>query len=118
MEEIYKENITELKNFLVKVVGENKDVINLTNIIEYTTILMKKIEKSRELSGLEKKEIVLQALRAYVKENIVLENDFIEISKIIENTVPKLIDTLIKLENKEISIKSVIKSGCCGFILK
>ena len=79
---------------------------------------MKQIEKTKELSGVEKKDIVLKVLKSYIKENTMLENDFIELNKIIEITIPKLIDTLIKLDNKQISIKGVIKSKCCGFILK
>jgi hypothetical protein len=118
MDEIYNENISKLKDFLILKINQNNDVLNLTNITEYTTLLMKQIEKNQELSGTQKKEIILQVLKSYCHEYTILENDFLELNKIITNIIPNLIDTVIKVDNKLLTIKTVVKPGCCQLRFK
>ena len=118
MDETYNENISKLKIFLVLKINQNNDILNPTNITEYTALLMKQIEKNIDLSDKQKKEIIIQVLKSYCQEHTILENDFLELNKIITNVIPNLIDTIIKVDNKYLTIKTDVKPGCCKLRFK
>jgi len=107
--EDYKKIYAIIENF-VKDNGELTSV----NITLCITKIMIFVQRISELSGDQKKKLVLYAINDYILtiENIELKNQLI----LFYDFVPSIIDTLIDVNNQKIIIKSVNK--CCISIKK
>ncbi len=107
--EDYKKIYAIIENF-VKDNGELTSV----NITLCITKIMIFVQRISELSGDQKKELVLYAINDYIStiENIELKTQLI----LFYEFIPSIIDTLIDVNNQKIIIKSVNK--CCISIKK
>lgn len=107
--EDYKKIYAIIENF-VKDNGELTSV----NITLCITKIMIFVQRISELSGDQKKELVLYAINDYIStiENIQLKTQLI----LFYEFIPSIIDTLIDVNNQKIIIKSVNK--CCISIKK
>ena len=94
-EKIYE----ELKNILS---GAKLNSSNLTNIL---INLMQIVETYPKLSGIQKKEVILASINMLIDD----QNDNVEDSEtlkiLVKMTLPSLIDNLVKIDKKQLSIK-------------
>jgi len=103
----------ELKEILV---GAKLNASNLTVIL---VNLMKIVERYPKLTGSQKKEVILDAINMLIDD----QNDNVEDTEIlkllVKMTLPNLIDTLVSIDRKQLTIKlkrltGYIFSSCCG----
>ena len=76
------------------------------NIIDLSINLMKFIETFPELSGIEKKNIVLYVLNKFSNDYLNDGHNKTNIINFIEYILPSLIDSIISIDNKEIIINA------------
>lgn len=76
------------------------------NIIDLSINLMKFIETFPELSGIEKKNIVLHVLNKFSNDYLNDGHNKTNIINFIEYILPSLIDSIISIDNKEIIINT------------
>jgi hypothetical protein len=83
-------------------IGEES--ITPMNIVSIVVTLMKIVERFEDLPGVQKKQLILDTLVKYVKDELdgVAENIVV---RIIELTVPTLIDAFISVDKKKVTIK-------------
>lgn len=81
------------------------DTITPMNIVSIVVNLMKFVDQFEDLPGDQKKQLILDILVKYVKDELDGVDETIVV-RIIELTVPTLIDTFISVDKKEITFKS------------
>ncbi len=116
-ENILIDGVEYLYNHIKSIHTENIDV---TNIISIVTELIQLVEKYKNLTGPQKKMLVINVIRKLVNNQDISEHDKNTINIIIENTLPIVIDNLISAINGKLSfnknkILSFIKKNiiCC-----
>jgi hypothetical protein len=94
--------IERIYRSLIKLIGNEK--ITPLNVVIISTNLMQLVEGYPTLRGLDKKSLVIHILKRVVSDNIDGE---IESSLIlfIETFLPSVIDTIISVDRKELSVK-------------
>lgn len=96
-------NIDKLLTEVDKLIDD--DALTTVNISKVMLSLMVIVDEYPELSGPEKKEIVLSVLKRYVVEHFEEEHpEYKELLQIIEKVLPTTIDLMVSIDNKEISI--------------
>ena len=102
-------NIDELLTEVDKLIDD--DTLTSVNVSKVMVSLMVLVDEYHDLSGTQKKEIILAVLRKYVIEHFEEEApEYVELLKIIETVLPTTIDLMISIDNKEITIH--LKKGC------
>lgn len=113
---IHKENEREvlISETLDSILTTKK--ISTNNIVRIAVHLMKIVESFNELSGLEKKQMVLRVIVNYIEKNVKGdEGEFLILFA--ESTLPSVIDIIISVDRKDVAIH--IKKGlkklfsCC-----
>jgi hypothetical protein len=111
-----KENsIIKVYNEIYSIIGSDEKLTSM-NIINIVLSLMQFIEGFKDVSGPLKKEIITQALDRYIKATMGDSKEAAAIRLVIDNVLPSVIDSFIKLDKKEIKIKikkCVSKLLCC-----
>ena len=99
-----------------KEIFENKEITS-SNILTFVVSLMQIVENYDDLSGIGKKEVVIEFLNKIVEEKINDEKDLDNTKFLISTTVPVFIDTIISVDKKELKIKTekFIKKICKCF---
>lgn len=102
-------NIDKLITEVDKLIDDDK--LTTVNISKVMVSLMVLVDEYPDLTGTQKKEIILTVLRKYVIEHFEEEApEYADLLKIIETVLPTTIDLMIRIDNKEITIH--LKKGC------
>lgn len=96
----------KLYKSLSLLVGGEK--INTTNVVIIATNLIQIVEKYPKLKGHQKKMLILQVLKKFVEDHLENEEEKVVLT-FIDLFLPSVIDTIISVDKKEISVK--IKKG-------
>lgn len=102
------EAVERLYEELKKIIGKGN--INSSNIVTILISLMQIVEKYQDVSGIQKKAIILKALKLVINDQVTNEEEAKALNLLVEVTLPTVIDTLVSVDKKEIQIK--IKKGC------
>ena len=86
---------------------------DISHIILVVPDLIKHVESFKSLSGLEKKELVIELLKILVDKTDLPGDDEL-LDPILKKLIPNLIDTLIKVDNKSLKLKK--KPNCLAFL--
>lgn len=93
--------------------------LNASNLTVILVNLMQIVETYPKLTGSQKKEVILASINMLIDD----QNDNVEdaetLKVLIKMTLPNLIDTLVSIDTKQLSIKlkkisSYCFSSCCG----
>lgn len=98
---------------LKKIVGEGK--ITRANVVVVLLSLMQVVEKHDDVSGQQKKAIILDALNHLIDDQIDNEQEAMEMKLIVQLTLPSVIDTFVSIDKKEVQIK--LKKGCAKLLV-
>jgi hypothetical protein len=88
--------------------------INSDNIISQSIYLMKIVDTFKSISGVDKKKLVIFILNKVIDLNIISNIEEKEmLHSFINNILPNVIDMMIAIDKKEISIKLEKIKACC-----
>lgn len=97
-------DLIDLFNHLYKhITSIHKENITPSNIVILATELIQLVEKYQNLTGNQKKMLVINIIKKYVNEQNGSEDDKKALNLIIDLTLPNIIDNLIKAINGEIN---------------
>ena len=96
---------------LSQIVGDKK--LTTTNIVNITISLMQIVEKYPTLHGKEKKELVIYVLKKSVKDHIFDTDSEESLLLFIETFLPSIIDSVISIDKKELTINITKKLKSC-----
>jgi len=108
------DSVDRLYESLSRIIGDKK--VTTVNIVLIATNLMKIVEKYPDLHGTQKKSLVIHVLKRFVVDHLDGETES-SLILFIDMFLPSVIDTIIFVDKKEVSIK--IKKGfkacfsCC-----
>ena len=88
---------------------ENKDEVNnisTQSLIVIVILLMKEIESFSDLKGPEKKEYIIVIIKKIIEKKVTDTQTKLYISSVVDNTLPLMIDTIVKLDKNQIKIKT------------
>lgn len=94
------DKMEQLYNYVKKTLGAQK--INATSIIIITNNLMQIVEKYNDLSGNQKKMLVIDTIKRIINETINDELEKTNLLLIVDLTLPKVIDTIISAINGDL----------------
>ena len=89
----------EVKNLL----ADSK--LSPSNVVTIVVSLMQLIEKYSELSGLQKKQVVLEALNMLIDDSNDNVEDAAQLKLLVQVTLPTVIDTIVSVDRKQLQIK-------------
>lgn len=105
----------EIYNSAITVFGDDK--VDLTTVVRCCVLLMQLVEKYRELSGSQKKDLVLLTLRRIIKEKVVDQDLEDSLLALLDLTIPPLIDIIVSVDRKQLVIDArnwlTKVSKCC-----
>lgn len=84
----------------------NDSPISSTNIVPTIISLMKTVETYKEVSGVDKRNMIIHVLNRFVREQMGDTQETKYIKFIIDNTAKEIIDTLISVDKKQLVIKT------------
>ena len=97
---------TKIIDFLLKKLSDiiaSKGNINMSNIIEIATKLMQLVETYPKLKGDQKKTLVIECVKQFVKSNFPVDNEEATLN-FIDLFLPSVIDIIISIDNSDIKI--------------
>lgn len=109
--------IEQMVEYIKSTLGDNK--ITATNIIIITTNLMHIVEQYKDLTGSQKKMLILDTLKKVINQNVSDAQERISLMMIVDMTLPHVLDTLVTAINGELKFeKDKVISGfknlfCC-----
>jgi hypothetical protein len=95
--------IEQMANYIKNTIGS--ETINATNIIIISTNLMLIVEQYKDLSGYQKKMLILDAIKKYINENVSDPQERISLMIIVNMTLPQVLDTLVTAINGDIKFE-------------
>ena len=110
--------IEQMVNYIKSSIGEDK--INATNIVIISTNLMLIVEQYKDLTGYQKKMLILDAIKQFINQNVSDVQERISLMIIINMTLPQVLDTLVTAINGDMKFeKDKVISGfkqlfCCS----
>jgi hypothetical protein len=116
-----------MENGLLSTMNElyiySKSVINTKTISSITLItlankLIQIVEKYKQLTGNQKKMLVLDTLTKIINENIDNEVEKQELLSLITTLLPKIIDTVISAINGDMKFTKDIKPSCFSSVFQ
>jgi hypothetical protein len=109
---VSKNIVENLKAFLDELT--KADGLTPQNIIYNITLLMQQVGKYKNLSGIDKKNVVLYVIDDFVNSSEVLSSDP-TLKLAIKSMAPSVIDTLINAAKGKYKFKVKIRAwfGCC-----
>ena len=109
--------LEEMVFYIKSILGNEK--ITATNIVIIATSLMNVVEQYKDLTGSQKKMLIIDTIKRVINENTNDVEERMALMVIVEFTLPPLIDTLIsaingnlKFEKKKI-VSTLKKIFCC-----
>jgi hypothetical protein len=109
--------LEEMVFYIKSILGNEK--ITATNIVIIATSLMNVVEQYKDLTGSQKKMLIIDTIKRVINENINDVEERMALMVIVDFTLPPLIDTLIsaingniKFEKKKI-VSTLKKIFCC-----
>jgi len=109
--------IEQMVEYIKSTLGDNK--ITATNIIIITTNLMHIVEQYKDLTGSQKKMLILDTLKKVINQNVSDVQERISLMMIVDMTLPLVLDTLVTAINGGLKFeKDKVISGfknlfCC-----
>ena len=107
---IIEKDIESIKNTL----GKSLENLSMDNIVDFVPELIKCAEKYKNLSGLEKKQLVVDLLKNLIDSTDGFGDDAV-VDPILKSLVPSIIDNLIKVDKKQLKLKKSKPSCLCIF---
>ena len=104
------DTLEELYNYS-KAVINTKSISSIT-LITLTNKLIQIVEKYKELTGNQKKMLVLDTLTKIINENITDDLEKQELLTLITILLPKIIDTVVSAINGHMKFNKDIKPSC------
>ena len=110
--------IEQMVEYIKSTLGDNK--ITATNIIIITTNLMHIVEQYKDLTGSQKKMLILDTLKKVINQNVNDAQERMSLMMIVDMTLPLVLDTLVTAINGGLKFeKDKVVSGfknlfCCG----
>ena len=100
------------------IIGTGK--ISAANMVSVLISLMQLVETYDDVKGMQKKAVILDALRHIIDDQIEDAQEAANLKLLVQMTLPSVIDTFVSLDKKEMTIK-LKKScgklfGCCGLV--
>jgi len=107
--------LEEMVSYINSVIGNEK--ITATNIVIITTNLMHIVEQYKDLTGFQKKMLIIDTIKKVINDNTSDSQERMYLMTIVELTLPSLIDTLVSAINGKIKfdkdkIMSFFKKIC------
>jgi len=87
--------------------------IDACNVVEILSIMMKNAETFSNLKGQEKKELVIRTLGMVISEMIEDDEDKGVLEKMLQSTLPYMIDALVLADKKGLFEKGVKQAKRC-----
>lgn len=104
------EIINEIYQASIKIYSDRK--LSASNTIVLTAKLMEFVEKYKNISGIEKKQIVIDVLHQIVDRSGLVEDDSKkDFNYLINSIVPSIIDGLVSANNGQLNLGKE-KKGC------
>ena len=97
-----REPFSRLYDDMESIIG--KRTVTPGNIISLVTLLMKTADKYTDITGIQKKELVLAVTRKVVEETVP-EEERGNILYMVDGALPSVIDTLIAVDKGQLAIK-------------
>ena len=110
--------LEQIVNYIKSTIGNEK--INATNIVIISTNLMLIVEQYKDLTGYQKKMLILDAIKKYINQNVSDVQERISLMIIVDMTLPQVLDTLVTAINGDMKFeKDKVSFGfnqlfCCG----
>jgi len=109
-------NYIRLYEKLKEILGETK--LTYANLTSVVVLLMQSVETYNDVRGIEKRNMIISVLKRFITDKMGNNQELREFKILIEATVPELVDTLIAIDKKELTIKtkkclSKLFSCCC-----
>ncbi len=93
---------------LKKVIGNGS--LSRSNVVVVLLSLMRSVEQYDDVNGVQKKEMILNALNHLISDQIRDPIEAMELKLLVQLTLPTVIDTFVSIDKKELQIK--LKKGC------
>ena len=110
--------LEQIVNYIKSTIGDEK--INATNIIIISTNLMHIVEQYKDLTGSQKKMLILDAIKKVINQNVSDAQERISLMIIVDMTLPQVLDTLVTAINGDMKFeKDKVNTGfkqlfCCN----
>lgn len=93
----------------------SKQEITLLTIVNILTASMIIVENYEDISGLQKKQVVIDFLNKIVEDHVEGEEDRVALIMFINMSIPVVIDSLISVDKQELQIKAkeTVRKFCC-----
>jgi hypothetical protein len=109
----------DLESIIINIIKVYPSGINIVNITEIVIDIMKQVDIINNMTGIEKKELVLDILNRLIDKTDSGSYDK-EIDKILKIMVPTLIDKLVDIDKGKLTISKNVKTFiklklCCSY---
>ena len=90
-----------------------------SNVVTILVSLMQLIEKYPNLNGLQKKQVVLDAINMLIDDNNDNVEDADQLKLVVQVTLPTVIDTIMSVDSRQLQIKlkkvyNWLHKSCCS----
>ena len=110
--------LEQMVEYIKNTLGDEK--ITATNIVIISTNLMHIVEQYKDLTGSQKKMLILDTIKKVINQNVNDPQERISLMLIVDMTLPPMLDTLVSAINgglkfeKDKVISGFKKIFCCG----
>ena len=110
--------LEQMVEYIKNTLGDEK--ITATNIVIISTNLMHIVEQYKDLTGFQKKMLILDTIKKVINQNVNDPQERISLMLIVDMTLPPMLDTLVKAINgglkfeKDKVVSGFTKLFCCG----
>ena len=110
--------LEQMVEYIKNTLGDEK--ITATNIVIISTNLMHIVEQYKDLTGSQKKMLILDTIKKVINQNVNEPQERISLMLIVDMTLPPMLDTLVSAINgglkfeKDKVISTFKKIFCCG----
>ena len=110
--------LEQMVEYIKNTLGDEK--ITATNIVIISTNLMHIVEQYKDLTGSQKKMLILDTIKKVINQNVNDPQERISLMLIVDMTLPQMLDTLVSAINgglkfeKDKVVSGFTKLFCCG----
>jgi len=110
--------LEQMVEYIKNTLGDEK--ITATNIVIISTNLMHIVEQYKDLTGSQKKMLILDTIKKVINQNVNDPQERISLMLIVDMTLPPMLDTLVTAINgglkfeKDKVVSGFTKLFCCG----
>ena len=110
--------LEQMVQYIKTTLGDEK--ITATNIVIISTNLMHIVEQYKDLTGSQKKMLILDTIKKVINQNVNDPQERISLMLIVDMTLPPMLDTLVSAINgglkfeKDKVVSGFTKLFCCG----